>query len=247
MGAPTKKEKFIKANFNIDEDGEGFVFTPKEDSKLEIEGSVKIENVGSLKEASLMLYESIHQEKTKPNNEVIAERQLEDLASKYPTDKLQHGYLTYYAKHLDPKTDTILEIGCYEGNSVRMWREFFSEETRVLSLDLFVDNPVPNIDGVDFFTGSQSDEDILDLLESFEPTVIIDDGSHGAKDQWLVVEKFLKPGRLVIIEDLHCNFDGNGFWNQGLAEGETILGKIKSGEFNYNHKVYLDKIVFIWG
>ena len=238
----SKQEVFIDENFEVTQKGDVFTFTPKEGS--EFTEIATIEDVEDKKTACLLLYDVL--KPGAPEEPKDTRVSLMDLAVKHGTDKLAHGYIPFYEKHIGtPKR--LLEIGCYEGASTRMWREYFPPSVEVASLDLFIEKEQPDIDGVQFFKGNQSDVQLLEFLAANDFDVVIDDGSHGAKDQWLVLNTFVKPGTLVIIEDLHCNFDGNGFWNQGLAESETILGKIKSGSFPYKHECYLDKIVFVWG
>jgi len=253
MAAPTKAEKYCKANFNIitNETDREFHF-----ERIDSERTgyvVSFETHPTLKDACLDVFNSDQiEDGNKPklplewSERVSKVAMFMEVASKYPTDKINHGYIALYAEHLPENPKSILEIGCYRGDSIRMWREIFPD-SKLATLDLFEEYGFPDVERVEFYKGSQSDTELLDVIAANNYDVVIDDGSHGARDQWLVIEKFLKPGSLVIIEDLHCNFDGNGFWNQGLPESETILGRIKSGTFNYNHEMFLDKIVFIYG
>lgn len=56
--------------------------------------------------------------------------ELDVFAIKYGTDKssLQHNYTDIYYRFLNvdrPNIKNVLEIGVYQGNSLRMWRDFF--------------------------------------------------------------------------------------------------------------------------
>jgi hypothetical protein len=106
---------------------------------------------------------------------------LHELAKKYSTDKLQHGYIPFYEKYLPKNPKKILEIGVKEGASIRMWREYFPEAS-IHGLDLFDEFPIPDIQGVTFHKGNQLDYQLLAKLRKEDFDVIIDDGSHNARD-----------------------------------------------------------------
>lgn len=235
--------KEITKKYTVENDGQSWVFTPK-DTKIKSVFNVDSAMFSNESEACEWLYNYI-QENGEPQPPTRLDV-FKEAAKKFPTDKMNHGYIPLYAEKLPEKPKALLEIGCYKGDSIRMWKELFPE-SKIATLDLFQEYGFPDIDGVQFYKGSQSDGELLELIALDNYDVVIDDGSHGAKDQWLVIDKFLKPRVTVVIEDLHCNFDGKGFWNQGLKESDTILGRIKSGTFPYNHELFLDKIVFIYG
>jgi hypothetical protein len=137
---------------------------------------------------------------------------LHELAKKYGTDKLKHGYLPFYEKYLPKNPKKILEIGVKEGASIRMWREYFTN-AEIHGLDLFEEFPIPNIEGVTFHKGNQLDHQLLAKLRKEDFDVIIDDGSHNARDM-LVTFFSLYSGKHYFIEDLHCNDED--FYSQGL-------------------------------
>lgn len=204
------------------------------------------------------------------------QKQLEQLASKYGTDKLDHGYMEHYAKHLPEECKSLLEIGVAEGKSALLWDEFYgSDKLDLHLLDLFLHpkhvNPrwcrnhnfVPHM-------GSQSDMNFLSQIkDTFD--VIIDDGSHNSYDMWFSFKHLfinnLAPGGLYIIEDLHCCKDKHYWGTQIKGIEETplhILTLFEQGEpigvsrifspgeaevFNSliaSVKVYDEKIVFIY-
>lgn len=181
--------------------------------------------------------------KTEPKD---IESKLIKLAEKYHTDKLEHGYFPFYAEIFDKiKPTSILEIGVYKGNSMRIWREMFPK-AKLIGLDLFDEHIIPEDVKFEPIKGSQKDTDILEyILNTYGPfDIVIDDGSHSARDQWTTVEYFKNSSKVVIIEDLHCNTED--FWNEGLSFDETILGKVKNGSFPYKHEIALDKIIAVY-
>lgn len=137
---------------------------------------------------------------------------LHEIAAKYGTDKLQHGYIDFYARTLPKNPKKILEIGVKEGASIRMWKEYFPD-AEIHGLDLFEEYPIPDIEGVTFHKGNQCDHMLLERLRQEEFDVIIDDGSHNARDQMVTFFSLFNGGHYY-IEDLHCNDEE--FYSQGL-------------------------------
>lgn len=157
------------------------------------------------------------------------------LAAKYKTDKLEHGYIPFYEKHLPKNPKRILEIGVKQGASLAMWAEYFPE-TQIYGLDLFEENNLMDVrfnlmeqlgdelllnDRVVLHKGNQCDWQILEELRKYDFDVIIDDGSHNARDQ-MITFFGLFNGRHYFIEDLHCNHDE--FYSQGLPFDFSATG-----------------------
>lgn len=163
---------------------------------------------------------------------------LTDLATKYQTDKLQHGYIPFYEQHLPKNPRKILEIGVDTGASIKMWREYFPD-SEIHGLDLFSDKPVPEIDNVTFHTGNQCDWRVLERLRAENFDIIIDDGSHNSRDQLITFFGLFNGGH-YFIEDCHCNFDE--FWRQGLPFEYTainVLPRLHGISFVHNDKIAL--------
>lgn len=169
---------------------------------------------------------------------------LEQLAVKYGTDKLQHGYIPYYEQHLPKNPVRILEIGCLTGASIRMWREYFPN-TEIHCLDLFEEHKPPeDIPGVIYWKGSQTDQYILEQLRRIHFDVIIDDGSHNSRDQLITFWSLWGCCDLYVVEDLHCALDEP--YRQGLPLNKTMLIQMKTGFFACPGKLYNHKISFIY-
>lgn len=141
---------------------------------------------------------------------------LNDLALKYGSDKSSegHNYCPFYELTLPKNPNRLLEIGCLHGASARMWREWFPD-TEVHVLDLFEENPIPDIPGAVFHKGDQRDWKILEELRKFDFDVIIDDGGHLSRAQMMTFYGLFN-GRHYYIEDLQCNFQD--FYSEGLPE-----------------------------
>lgn len=141
---------------------------------------------------------------------------LDELAIKYGSDKssLSHNYTPFYEHHLPKNPKKLLEVGVLHGSSVRMWREYFPD-CEVHALDLFIENPIPNIEGVVWHKGDQANYELLELLQKEDFDVIIDDGSHNARHQ-LITFFGLYNGKHYFIEDTQCNDED--FYSQGLPK-----------------------------
>lgn len=170
----------------------------------------------------------------------------QEIAERHGTDKSTHGYMSYYGRHLGivEPPESILEIGCEKGNSIRMWKEIYPDAS-LTALDLFQEHPVPDIPGVEFITGNQLDHEILYHLRNHRKfEVIIDDGSHNSRDQLVTFWSLIGTCRVYIVEDLHCCYDDS--YRQGLPFEKTMLGQMKTGIFPYQHFLYEEKIAFIY-
>lgn len=152
---------------------------------------------------------------------------LTQLGQLYETDKFQHGYLEFYEKTLPKQPKRLLEIGCYKGASARMWKQYFPN-TEIHVLDLFEENPIPDIEDVTFHKGNQCDWLMLEWLRKFEFDVIIDDGSHNSRDQMMTFFGLFNGGHYY-IEDLHCCWEE--FYQQGLPLGATAALALTSTNY----------------
>lgn len=128
---------------------------------------------------------------------------IQSVFEKYGSDKAQHGYAKFYAKHLPANPSRILEIGVKEGASIRAWKELFPN-AEIHGLDLFKEFPVPDIPGITFHQGNQCDWRLLERLRQYNFDIIIDDGSHNARDQMMSFYGLAKKGCTYFFEDLHC-------------------------------------------
>lgn len=179
------------------------------------------------------------------------------LAAKYGTDKLKHGYIPFYEKHLPKEPKRILEIGVKEGRSIAMWAEYFPN-AEIHGLDLFQEIleeevncylgeqieklPLDFSASIHLHTGNQCDWLLLEQLRKYEFDVIIDDGSHNSRDQ-MITFFGLFNGKHYFIEDLHCcNED---FYSQGLPSdfrANILFADLSySNDHFFNDKMYFDE------
>ena len=130
------------------------------------------------------------------------------LGEAHGTDKLFHGYLPLYEKHLPQDVTSLLEIGVFGGKSLRMWRDRFPG-ARIYGLDVDPGCQKHATAGIDITIGSQDDPVVLEALAQkaggFD--VVIDDGSH-VNELTIASFEALWPHtrRLYVIEDLECSY-----------------------------------------
>lgn len=169
---------------------------------------------------------------------------LHDLAAKYGTDKLNHGYIPFYEKHLPKNPKRVLEIGVKEGRSLAMWHKYFPN-AEIFGVDLFEEISHETVyKNIDHFTNGEWDLNKITLvsgnqcyyllheeLRKYDFDVIIDDGSHNSRDQ-MITFFGLFNGKHYFIEDLHCCREE--FYQQGLPYLYTADQFLPRGDGKYN-------------
>jgi len=131
-------------------------------------------------------------------------------------------YLGVYERHLDPfrsgfpvdggtRPLRLLEIGVLQGGSMQLWRKYLGPDAVIFGVD--VDPRCAGFDGTEgrVRIGSQADQGFLRAVveEMGGVDVVIDDGSHRAKDQRLSFDALfplLSFGGLYIAEDTHTSY-----------------------------------------
>ena len=188
------------------------------------------------------------------------EMTLAQLAEFYGTDKeYEHRYVTNHYERIfafyRKKAKRFCEIGIVDGDSLMMFRDYFSEAT-IVGCDL-VDKSIEE-ERVSVVKMNQSvDAEIDSFCESQDDfDIILDDGSHKMRDQQVTFSKLfrkLNPGGLFIIEDLHTSTEARmpekSVYNWGDPEKTTTLemlenfissGRIKSDYLSDEECRYLE-------
>ena len=123
------------------------------------------------------------------------------------------NYGNIYDKHFAPFRDqpiNILEIGVLRGGSMRMWEKYFPN-ANIFGIDIDKDCLQYQSDRTKIFIGDQSDVSFLRNVKAKIPRIdiLIDDGSHRAKDQKVTFDEMYyhvrKPG-VYLIEDIEFNY-----------------------------------------
>jgi hypothetical protein len=151
---------------------------------------------------------------------------LTELGIRHGTDKVSHGFCTFYHHHLAASRHGIfkvLEIGVFRGASLRMWRDYFPN-AEIHGFDSQKTELTPE-SRIHLHVGDQADRHSLDsLLEAAGSPfdLIIDDGGHTMEQQqvsFACLFPHLRPGCPYIIEDLHTSF----FPTIAVRRGDTGL------------------------
>jgi hypothetical protein len=126
------------------------------------------------------------------------------------TDKSwAHQYLHVYEALFEPvrtRAKNVLELGIWEGHSLRMWRDYFAKAI-VYGLDITAERCGPMDDEerivVDFRDGYT--QEALDAFGDLRFDVIVDDGPHTLESQKYCAEhycKLLTDKGILVIEDI---------------------------------------------
>jgi hypothetical protein len=142
---------------------------------------------------------------------------INDLCIKYGTDKSNnlHNYAEKYEKYFSAYKDKelkILEIGIFNGFSLKTWEEYFVK-SKIYGIDILNCSSM-DTDRIKTFVCDQTNlEELKKINDVYGPfDIIIDDGSHKSKDMKKTFD-FLFPllnnNGLYVVEDLHCCYWDN--------------------------------------
>ena len=118
-------------------------------------------------------------------------------------------YDKHFAKFRDQPIN-ILEIGVLKGGSMRMWEKYFPK-ANIFGIDIDEECLQYQSDRTKIFIGDQADVSFLRNVKAKIPRIdiLIDDGSHRAKDQKITFDEMYyhvrKPG-VYLIEDIELNY-----------------------------------------
>ena len=144
---------------------------------------------------------------------------LEDYFNKNKSNAI-HKWLHYfdiydlYFRKYRNKEVVILEIGVYQGGSLKMWRDYFGDKANIYAIDI---NPLCKqfeTERIKIFIGSQEDRDFLKFIKNQIPKIdiLIDDGGHEMQQQIVTFEEMyghLKEDGIYLCEDLHTSYWDN--------------------------------------
>lgn len=164
---------------------------------------------------------------------------LDEIGLQYGTDKASsnHNFLDFYEEQLPKKPKRLLEMGSYEGASLKMWRDFYPD-AQIVGVDIREPNGVK---GVDEYQINSRDVYALKRLGTFD--IIIDDGSHMQLDQQVfmqfALDYMLEDDGAFVMEDVHCSF-----WDI-MQDGsqqttEEVLHELED-DYNITYFVHEDK------
>lgn len=181
---------------------------------------------------------------------------LEEIAKKHGTDKssLVHNYCVKYEKYLPFKRDEklkILEIGVLNGQSLKMWSEYFYN-SQIIGIDINPDcKKYEDGNKVKVEIGSQVDGEFLSTIsKKYGPfDMVLDDGSHFNEHVIFSFEHLwntLKSGGVYAIED-SCT----SYWpvyNGGYLKGSSSVEYFKRlcDDVNFRGIEYVENQDEVW-
>ena len=128
-----------------------------------------------------------------------------------------HNYAVKYEKLLSPYRETfksVLEIGVAQGQSIRMWADYFANAT-IYGADIDPNSKICESysDRIKFHLLDQRNEAQLKNMEQYSPfDFIIDDGNHFWMEQILTFKTlfpYVRSGGIYIVEDTTTSY-----WNE---------------------------------
>ncbi len=170
--------------------------------------------------------------------------ELDSIGKKAGTDKSSqwHNYLSKYeffiARYKNEKIN-VLELGVLEGDSVRMWQNYFSK-AEVYGVDINPESKRNEDERIKVIIGNLDDISFIQSLSDINPSIIIDDASHSWNQQILALCTLyhtLPSGGIYILEDIETSFSAQkhrGYDNaviSGYELCEAISKVVTSGEF----------------
>jgi hypothetical protein len=214
--------------------GGSFWFERRRDSPMQGGGTTRVAESKDRHDAPTVASKIRHGARPEAS-ESTKDLTLRELGSRAGTDKAEprRTILNLYEQHLRALREeplTLLEIGVFRGESLRMWRDYFPLG-RIYGVDIDADAMQHEDERIRVFIGPQSDGAFLEnvVAESGKLDIIIDDGSHLASDQicsLLHLWPHLKPGGYYIVEDTHTSYLSD--YHMGLRQPGTTIELLKS-------------------
>lgn len=129
----------------------------------------------------------------------------------YESLTVTHDYLRHYDfifSSFRGKEFSLIEFGCYRGDSLRMWEQYFPK-ANIYGVDLDEGAKQHEKGRIHIIIGDATSQDTYDKLHEVAGNafIILDDASHAWSDQRRSFELFwdmLEPEGFYVIEDLEC-------------------------------------------
>ena len=125
--------------------------------------------------------------------------------------KAAHDYLRHYDymfSQFRQDKFSLIEFGCYKGDSLRMWTQYFPK-AQIYGVDLDENAKRHETDRIHIVIGDATSPETLVTLKAAAGSafIILDDASHAWSDQRRSFELFwdmVTPGGFYVVEDLVC-------------------------------------------
>ena len=143
-------------------------------------------------------------------------------------NKWMHYFEVYdfWFKKYKNKPLVILEIGVFQGGSLKMWRDYFGDKAQIIGIDINPECKQFESEKTKIFIGSQEDRTFLKNLKNQIPKIdiLIDDGGHMMNQQIVAFEELydhIKDDGIYLCEDLHTSYWDN--YNGGYKNPDSFI------------------------
>jgi hypothetical protein len=154
-----------------------------------------------------------------------------------PDGRLVHKLLHYfdiYHRHFAGfrrQPLTMIEIGVFNGGSLRMWRDYFGPQATIVGVDINPECKQFSEPGIDIVIGDQGDRAFLRSLADRYPdfTLLIDDGGHRMHQQIATFEELyprIRSDGVYLCEDTHTSY--MPVYGGGYRQPQTFIESAKS-------------------
>ena len=123
-------------------------------------------------------------------------------------------YFDVYEDHFSKfrgKNITFVEIGVFNGGSLKIWKNYFGSSSRIIGIDINPECKKFANDGIEIHIGNQSDPLFWEnfFKEVGNVDIILDDGGHTNLDQIITTVKCvdkINDGGVLMVEDTHTSY-----------------------------------------
>ena len=131
-----------------------------------------------------------------------------NFSAKY--EKYFDVYEKYFSKYKE-KNIIFVEIGIFNGGSLKVWKEYFGANAKIIGIDLNPECKKFEEDGIEIHIGNQSDPEFWDdfFKKVGNVDVILDDGGHTNLDQIITTIKCaekINDNGIIMVEDTHSSY-----------------------------------------
>ncbi|MBU3558525.1 hypothetical protein [Polynucleobacter sp. Nonnen-W13] len=134
-----------------------------------------------------------------------------------PNGRVVHRWRHYfdiYHRHFSRfrgESITMIEIGIFNGGSLRMWKDYFGPKATIVGVDINPGCKKYEETGIEIVIGDQADPKFLQELSNRYPnfSVVIDDGGHRMEQQITTLEELYLPMQndgVYLCEDTHTSY-----------------------------------------
>lgn len=174
---------------------------------------------------------------------------LTEIGLQHNTDKATYHHFTQiyepYFNKIRDKQLNILEIGIFNGGSLRMLKEYFFT-SKIYGIDFDASRCFTE-ERIQTKHGDQTDIAFLaSVFPGIEFDVIIDDGGHTMQQQQVSLEALLprlKTGGIYVIEDLHTSYE-HDFLAPNNFTTLNLIENIKTHDA-HNHNFFITDLQLI--